>query len=108
MDSRFWLGLVLGLIVAVIILGLRGNYAKKYNQQFFVIKSNLSPHDRKRRKINLYTWNIFGILIGLLFIIVTYYFKAALGAVTCGFFIGFLLLFMGIGGLILLIKELRN
>lgn len=108
MDNRFWIGLVLGLVITLIIFGIRGNYAKKNKQQFFVIKSNLSPHDRKRRKINLYTWNIFGILLGLLFIIVTYYFKAALGAVTCGFFIGFTLLFMGICGLIILTKELKH
>lgn len=108
MDSRFWLGLVLGLISAIIILGIRGQYASKHKQQFFVIKQGLSSSDRKKREVNLYTWNIFGILIGLLFVITTYYFKESFSAVTWGFFIGFLLLFMGIGGSILLIKELKK
>lgn len=107
MDSRFWLGLVEGLIVAIIILAIRGRYAVKHRQQFFVIDSNLSPNDRKKRETNLYTWNIFGILIGLLFVGTTYYFKESFSAVVWGFFVGFLILFLGIGGLILLIKELK-
>lgn len=108
MDVRFWIGLVLGLIAAIVVLGLRQRYAVRNKQQFFVIKSNLSASDRKKRVVNLYTWNIFGILFGILFVGVTYYFKSALGAVTCGFFIGFLLLFLGLGGLIFLIREIKK
>ena len=108
MVNTLWIGLLEGLLVAIIILGTRWVYAIKHNEQFFVIKKDLTPCNRKKREVNLYTWNIFGILIGLLFIITCLVFKGSFAAVSWGYFIGFLILFMGIGGTLLLIQELKK
>lgn len=108
MINTLWIGLLEGLLVAIIVLGTRWVYAARHHEQFFVIKKDLSPRNRKKRKVNLYTWNIFGILIGILFIVTSFVFKGSFAAISWGYFVGFLILFMGIGGTILLTQELKK
>lgn len=108
MINALWIGLLEGLLAAIVVLGTRWVYAVKHDEQFFVIKKDLTPRNRKKRKVNLYTWNIFGILIGILFIVTSFVFKGSFVAISWGYFVGFLILFMGIGGTILLTQELKK
>lgn len=58
MINALWIGLLEGLLAAIVVLGTRWVYAVKHDEQFFVIKKDLTSRNRKKRKVNLYTWNI--------------------------------------------------
>lgn len=100
-----FLGCIIGLIIALAILWTRSSYAKSHGEKFFIYNPNLDTHGIKKRTRNLYTWTVFGFLIGLVFIIPSLDSDQTKAALIWTYLIGFCLIFLSIGCAIFIYKE---
>ncbi|KRL91526.1 hypothetical protein [Lactobacillus kalixensis] len=103
-----FIGLIVGLILGIIVISLRSFYAKNHNETFFLFDKNLDQAGVHKRKRNIYTWTVFGFLIGLIFIIPSLNTDQSNLALVWSYLIGFALIFISIIAAVILYKQTSN
>lgn len=103
--KSIYIGLILGVILGTIAVWVRAFYAKRHDQKFFTFDKSLTEAGVKKRIRNLYTWMVFGVLIGLVFIIPSLNTDQSHSALIWTYLIGFALIYTSIVVAIILYKQ---
>lgn len=106
--NKILLGLIIGLVIAIVVIISRYTFAKKRGETFFLYDLAKNSHDIKKRTRNLYTWTIFGIIIGLVFIIPSLNSDQTKTALIWTYTIGFALIFLSLGSAYFIYRENKD